>query len=169
MVGFAACNIFHDDRHSLEIVDEACSDLSSRLFLRIREEMGSAYTVGSSFGSGLDPGSFIVYAGTAPDQVDEVRDALLDEMDKLAREGLDAAELERAKRTYSGKMARQRQSSAGLAESMALEELYGLGWNYGEEQRRVVEGLELGSINELARAYFREPPKVVVTVSADAS
>ncbi|MFV1994966.1 MAG: M16 family metallopeptidase [Verrucomicrobiales bacterium] len=67
MVGFAGCNLYHQDRLALEILDEACSDLSSRLFQRVREELGLAYSVGSSFGYGFDPGSFVMYASTSPE------------------------------------------------------------------------------------------------------
>ncbi len=40
MVGFPGTDLFSPDNAALEIIDEACSDLGSRLFLRIREEMG---------------------------------------------------------------------------------------------------------------------------------
>lgn len=165
MAGFAACNIFHEDRLALEILDEACSDLSSRLFIRIREEMGLAYMVGSSFGCGFDPGGFVVYAGTAPDKAAEVREALLEEIANLSRDGLTEVELKRAKRTYLGKMLMQRQSNAGLADAVALDELYGLGWDNGETQRGLIENLKLKEVNQVIGSYFGDRHRVVVTVS----
>ena len=45
-------------------LQEACSDLGSRLFLRIREKLGLAYYVGAQNVVGLAPGYFAFYAGT---------------------------------------------------------------------------------------------------------
>ena len=45
-------------------MQEACSDLGSRLFLRIREKLGLAYYVGAQNFLGLVPGYFAFYAGT---------------------------------------------------------------------------------------------------------
>ena len=59
----------HDaDRYALELLQEACSDLGSRLFLRIREKLGLAYYVGAQNFLGLAPGYFAFYAGTAPEK-----------------------------------------------------------------------------------------------------
>ena len=49
----------HDeDRYALELIQESCSDLGSRLFLRIREQLGLAYYVGAQHFAGLLPGYF---------------------------------------------------------------------------------------------------------------
>ena len=80
MVGFPGTDLFNPDNAAIEIIDEACSDLGSRLFLRIREEMGLAYFVGSSQMSGLARGMFAFYLGTAPEKLGEVKLALHDEI-----------------------------------------------------------------------------------------
>ena len=56
MVGYRGADVFSPDRYALELIDEASSDLGSRFFVRIREEMGLAYFVGSSQMQGLVPG-----------------------------------------------------------------------------------------------------------------
>jgi zinc protease len=48
MVGFRSADMFSEDRYALELIDEASSDLGSRFFIRIREQMGLAYFVGST-------------------------------------------------------------------------------------------------------------------------
>ncbi|MBA2742773.1 MAG: insulinase family protein, partial [Chthoniobacterales bacterium] len=47
MVGYRGADMFSKDRYPLELIDEASSDLGSRFFVRIREQMGLAYYVGS--------------------------------------------------------------------------------------------------------------------------
>ncbi len=56
MVGYRGADMFSPDRYALELIDEASSDLGSRFFVRIREEMGLAYFVGASQMQGLVPG-----------------------------------------------------------------------------------------------------------------
>src|SRR5438874_907481 len=45
MVGYRGADIFSPDRYALQLIDEASSDLGSRFFIRIREQMGLAYYV----------------------------------------------------------------------------------------------------------------------------
>ena len=66
MVGYRGADMFSPDRYALELIDEASSDLGSRFFIRIREEMGLAYYVGASQMQGLVPGLFAFYLGTDP-------------------------------------------------------------------------------------------------------
>ena len=61
----------------MELLQEACSDLGSRLFLRIREKLGLAYYVGAQNFVGLAPGYFAFYVGTMPEKVDLVEKELL--------------------------------------------------------------------------------------------
>src|ERR1700739_525775 len=98
------------DRQALELIDEASSDLGSRFFIRIREDMGLAYYVGASQMQGLVPGLFAFYLGTDPQKIEPVKTALLDEINKLASQGLTPEELARAKRKMIGqhKIAMQR-------------------------------------------------------------
>src|SRR5207248_9578639 len=64
MVGFRGASLLSPDRYALELIDEASSDLGSRFFIRIREQMGLAYYVGASQMQGLVPGLFAFYLGT---------------------------------------------------------------------------------------------------------
>jgi len=98
VVGFPGASLQSDDRYALELLQEACSDLGSRLFLRIRENLGLAYYVGAQNFLGLVPGFFAFYVGTAPEKIDLVESELLKEAELLRAEGLSEEELKRAKR-----------------------------------------------------------------------
>src|SRR5947207_17350 len=93
MGGYRGVDVFSKDRHALELIDEASSDLGSRFFIRIREQMGLAYFVGASQMQGLVPGLFAFYLGTDPQKIEPVKTALLDEIRKLANDGLTQEEL----------------------------------------------------------------------------
>jgi zinc protease len=71
VIGFRGSTLFDPESYALEILQEACSDLGSRLFMRIRENLGLAYYVGAQNFAGLSP-LFGFYVGTAPEKVDLV-------------------------------------------------------------------------------------------------
>jgi predicted Zn-dependent peptidase len=76
--------------------------MSSRLFQRIREERGLAYSVYSFSSSYSDAGMFGVYAGCQPGKADEVLSLIVAELDAAARGELDAEEIERGKGQMRG-------------------------------------------------------------------
>ena len=157
MVGFPGIDMHSPDSAALDLLDEACSDLGSRLFLRIREEMGLAYFIGSSHMAGLARGMFVFYLGTDPAKLPAVKAALHEEIAKLARDGLTAEEVSRSREKSLGQMEIRHQSNGAFAYQAALNELYGLGHSYHITQRRQLEALTTGEIAAAARRYFQQP------------
>ena len=164
MIGYPGTTIGSPDRYALELIDEASSDLGSRFFIRIREELGLAYFVGSSQMLGLAPGVFTFYVGTDPLKVELVREAFSGEIAKLAADGLTAQELTRAKKKLLGKQAISYQSNASLAYTSALDELYGLGYLNHKAMAAQLEAITLEEVREVARRYFHQKPSVTVVV-----
>jgi predicted Zn-dependent peptidase len=76
--------------------------MSSRLFQRIREERGLAYSVYSFAHGYRDTGQFGVYAGCQPGKVEEVLGLVLGELDAVAAGSLSSAEVERGKGQMRG-------------------------------------------------------------------
>lgn len=164
MVGYRGVDVFSPDRHALELIDEASSDLGSRFFIRIREKMGLAYYVGASQVQGLVPGLFAFYLGTDPAKIKPVKTALLEEIGKLASEGLTAKELTRAKKKLVGQQQIANQSNDSFGYHSALDELYGLGFNYQKSLEADIEKVTLQDIKRVAAKYFRDQPYVLATV-----
>ena len=164
MIGYPGTTVGSPDRYALELIDEASSDLGSRFFIRIREELGLAYFVGSSQMVGLAPGMFTFYVGTDPLKVDLVREAFAGEIAKLAAEGLTEVELTRAKKKLLGKQAISYQSNASLAYTAALDELYGLGYLHYQAMATQLEAVTLDQVRGVARRYFQDQPAVTAIV-----
>ncbi|MEA3213457.1 MAG: zinc protease [Chthoniobacter sp.] len=164
MTGFHGADLFSPDRAVLELIDEASSDLGSRFFLRIREEMGLAYFVGSSQMMGLARGPFVFYLGTDPAKLSEVKAALHDEIRKLAEQGLTAPELARAREKFLGAQDIRNQSNDAFAYTCALDELYGLGFANYRQLRAQIEAVTLDDVRRVARRYFAEQPAITAIV-----
>jgi zinc protease len=164
MTAFHTIALDHPDRAALDLIDEACSDLGSRLFMRIREEMGLAYFVGSSQLLGLVKGAFTFYLGTDPAKLAEVKSALHEEITKLGTDGLTQEEITRAKAKVIGQQDIRNQSNDALAFSSALDELYGLGFDHHEKWRAQIDAVTIDDIRRVARTYFAEQPGVTAIV-----
>ena len=168
MVGYRGTDIFSKDRRALELIDEASSDLGSRFFVRIREEMGLAYYVGATQVQGLVPGLFAFYLGTSPEKVEPVKAALLDEIKKLATEGLKDEELVRAKKKLIGQQQIANQSNDTFGFQCALDEVYGLGFDNYKKLEPEVEAVTLDDIKRTAARYFADQPYVLAIVQPPA-
>jgi zinc protease len=164
MVGYRGADVFSPDRHPLELIDEASSDLGSRFFIRIREKMGLAYYVGASQVQGLVPGLFAFFVGTDPQKIEPVKAALLDEIRKLASDGLTTEELARAKKKLIGQQQISNQSNDTFGFQCALDELYGLGFNFHKSLEADIEKVTMDDIKRVAAKYFRDQPYVLATV-----
>jgi zinc protease len=163
VIGFPGTTIHNDDHYALELIHEACSDLGSRLFLRIREELGLAYYCGAQNFAGIVPGYFAFYTGTEPSKAELVESELLREAELLRTEGLTDAELNRAKAKIIGQKKIHRQDIGNLASITALDELYGLGFQHSELDDAKFEAVTPGQIKAVARKYLT-PEGFVVSV-----
>jgi predicted Zn-dependent peptidase len=94
----------HDDRRwALGVLSAALGGgMSSRLFQSIREERGLAYSVYTFSGTYSDAGLFGVYAGCQPGKADEVLDLIRTELDRVERDGITEAEVQRGKGQMRG-------------------------------------------------------------------
>ncbi len=165
MAGFRGADALSPDRVALELIDTASSDMASRFFQRIREELGLAYFVGASQMMGFAPGIFTFYLGTDPTKVDLVRKNFDEEIAALAREGLDEAELVRAKKKLIGGEAIRNQSLEAIAHIAAVDELYGLGADHYKSRTAEIEAVTADQIRAVARKYFQEPCRATVLVT----
>ena len=87
-----------DDLYPLSVMNNLFGGgMSSRLFQRIREEMGAVYSVYSFPSTYTNCGTFTVYAGTSPESAQKVADELHHQIRLLCEDGVTQEEFERAK------------------------------------------------------------------------
>jgi len=167
VVGYPGTTLFDEDHFALELIQEACSDLGSRLFLRIREQLGLAYYVGAQHFAGLAPGYFAFYAGTEPAKAVLVEQEILKEAGVLRNEGLSAEELKRAKAKLIGQKKIARQELGHLASTTTLDELYGLGYRRAELDDAKFEAVTPEQVKAAAQKYLKPDAAVVAIVKPE--
>ena len=120
ILGFRAYTIFDERRFALEVLaDVLGGGMSSRLFKRVREELGAAYYIDADTDLSLDHGSFAIGAGVDHGKIQVVIEAVLAECLRLREELVPEAELQRTKDHMAGGMI------LGLETSDALASYYG--------------------------------------------
>lgn len=167
-LGFPGTTFDSADRCALELIHEACSDMGSRLFVRIRDELGLAYYVSTTNFLGRTPGYFAFYCGTAPEKADLVETELRAQAAALASDGLTDEELARAKAKIIGQRKIARQDLGGLALSTALDELYGLGYGHSATEEERYSAVTREQVRAVAAKYLRADAAVVSVIRGNA-
>jgi zinc protease len=168
VIGFPGTTMASEDKYALDLLQECCSDLGSRLFLRIREQLGLAYYVGAQNFAGVAPGYFAFYTGTEPAKAAQVEKELLAEAELLRTEGLTAEELKRAKAKIVGQKKIARADLGNLATTTALDELYGLGWQRTELDDVKYEAVTLEQVKATAQKYLKADAYVICIMKPEA-
>jgi predicted Zn-dependent peptidase len=131
--------------------------MSSRLFQRIREERGLAYSVYSFSGGYADDGVFGVYAGCQPGKADEVLGLMAEELDAAANGSLTEAEIERGKGQTRGGIVLGLEDSGSRMTRIGKSELV-----YGEilgvdELLDIVDGITAQDVTDVAAELLTRP------------
>ncbi len=143
-------------RYGLRVLNTLLGGLmSSRLFQRIREEAGLAYSVGSGLSFLSDTGLLSIQMGVAPEQGREALRLLRLELDTLASEGPTESEVESAKMYLKGGVIIGMESVSNRMEHMARQELYTGRYSPPEEHVAAVLAVTREQVAELAAEFAR--------------
>ncbi len=128
---------------------------SSRLWQKIREERGLAYSVGASSIMFNDCGMLMVSAATSPGQTIDVLDITIEEMRDVVANGVTADELELAKQQTRASVLLSLEDSASRAAALAQSEMLHGRQILLEESLRNTEAVTLEDVRDVAREFFK--------------
>lgn len=131
--------------------------LSSRLFQRIREERGLAYSVYSSVDTFADTGAFSVYLGCQPENLNEVTALARGVLEEVAADGITDAECARAKGSLRGGLVLGLEDSASRMNRIGRSELsYGNHRSISETLARI-DAVTSDEVGAVARSLLARP------------
>ena len=131
-------------------------NMSSRLFQKIREERGLAYSVYSYGTAFLEGGLFTIYAGTTKESYKEVLEIIKNEFNDIRENGITESELQKSKNQFLSMLTFSLESSKGKMSRMANSYLL-----YDEvididEIIEKIEKITLEDIKKTAEYLFQE-------------
>ncbi len=122
--GVRAFNMQSEKRYAQKIIASLLGGMmSSRLFARVREEMGSAYYIATYLDENPQTGVVVTRAGVDSDRAKEVVDAIREEYERMAKEKVGKDELQKAKDYIKGKTSLRMEQSDALAYFYGVQEL----------------------------------------------
>ncbi len=157
VIGFRTVGLHNADSYVLSMIDEACSDMGSRLFNRIREELGLAYYVGAQSFMAYGAGAFYFYVGTDPKKLDLAQKEMQQQIADLAKNGLQTDELERAKITWRSSWLKSQQGNGPIADALGWDELNGLGYEHHSRLPEIVDAISAKDVKRVAKQFFKNP------------
>ena len=123
-LGVRGYNLFHSQRYSQELLGLILGGMmSSRLFIKIREELGLAYYVKTSVSSDPDTGFLVTQAGVDNGKVKKAISAILEEYKNISQKKISLKELEKAKDHFKGKMSLSLETSDAKAIFYGTQEI----------------------------------------------
>jgi predicted Zn-dependent peptidase len=142
-------------RHALMLVNALFGGgMSSRLFQRIREELGLAYSVHSFQSFHAMAGQQGIYLGCAPEKVEEAMSAVRSELALLQVAGLSDDELAMGKQQLKGQITLSMESVSARMYRAAAVELYDEPYRPLDEVLARVDAITAGEVQAVCRDFY---------------
>lgn len=123
-VGVRGYDLFHPQRYTQSVLATMLGgNMSSRLFIEVREKRGLAYYVNASSQSATDTGYLVARAGVDHDNLEETIDIILKEYKRLKQKKVTDRELNKAKDYLKGSLTLSLESSDAQASFYSGQEL----------------------------------------------
>ncbi len=156
VLGARAFSKFDERRYALSLLSVILGQgMSSRLFQKIREEMGAAYYVYSLADLNCDHGFFGVATGVALGKTQEAIKVIMEDFKKIANEAPSEAEVKKAKDYLKGKQALGLETSDEFAFFYGLQQLYYKKTFSLEEIYKKIDAVTPQMIMDLAKELFQ--------------
>jgi len=143
--------------------------MSSRLFQRVREELGLAYSVSTFQNFHVDTGMHGVYVATAHETAVDAASAIRDELASVAARGIPAEELDAAKGQLKGQLTLSLEGVTSRMYRAAAVELYGQPFRALDEVLAAVDAISEDLVAEVCREYFDPRAQTVLSLGPRAA
>ncbi len=163
MTGFPGVTFSDPHYDALDVLQTAMSGLTSELALEVRDRRGLAYFTGALQQAGMEPGMFVLYAGTRRDAVAAIETLFENERRRLTEEGLREDELARAKAQLKASHDMRLQNLLATAQECALNERYGLGADWLLTRPARIDAVSADAIRQAAQRLLT-PDRQAVSI-----
>jgi zinc protease len=147
------------DYYALQVLDTILgggAGFTARIPHRLRDELGLAYTTFASITmtAGLDPGRFVSFIGTSPENMKLATEGLINEVRRIIDEPVSAQELQDAKEYLTGSFVFAFESSPQIARFLIHAEVYSLGFDYVEKYPEYIRAVTVEDISRVSKKYL---------------
>jgi len=163
-LGVRGYSLFSPQKYSQEVLATILGGMmSSRLFIKVREELGLAYYINSGADTSTDSGFLVTQAGIDNSKIELGIKTIVNEYKKISREKVPASELKKAKDFLKGKTALLLESSDAKASFYGIQELLEGRVLTPEEMYDKINKVTSNDVLEVAKNLFR-PEKLNLAI-----
>ncbi len=157
------------DYYALQVLDTILgggAGFTARIPQRLRDDLGLAYTTFASITmtAGLDPGRFISFIGTSPENMKLAIEGLVNEIRRIIEEPVTVEELQDAKDYLTGSFVFAFESSAQISRFLVHAEIYGLGFDYVQKYPDYIHAITIQDVSRAAKLYLDSENYTLVVV-----
>ena len=157
VMGVRAYDRFDERRYALEVLATALGGgMSSRLFTKVREQMGAAYYVKAGADMYTDHGYLMAWAGVGNERLLDSVKAIVGEFKRLKEEGLSEKELQKVKDYIVGKMMLGLETSDDLAFFYGEQELLDKKLVRADEIAQNIQSVSAQDVLKIAKDIFQD-------------
>lgn len=157
MMGWPGFQNGHKDNPVVVVLNTILGgSMSSRLFIRIRERLGLAYTVRSGAENYRDTGYVYVRAGLEAKNINKAISEIKKEIKKLADKGISKRELEDAKTHIRGGLTLSMEDSSNQANWYAKTALFDESVKTPEEKLKKIEKVTADEVKNMAKKLYKD-------------
>lgn len=155
VIGVRTFNLYDKRMPALKVLSTILGNgMSSRLFQKMRNELGICYYVSSSLNDLTDHGSFLVSAGVDKNRFDIAVNGILGELKKMKDQKVKEDELKKAKDYLIGRMYLGLESSDSLANFYGFQEIMREKIKTPKEMEKEIQDIKAEDIQRLAKQIF---------------
>lgn len=156
-LGFPAFSLFDRRLPALSVLATVLGgNMSSRLFINIRERLGLAYFIRTEASLYQDTGAFLVRAGLEKTRIKEAIRKIWDELRLVTRDGVTPEELARAQEYLKGKIILSLEDSEHIADWVGKQMLLKGGIETPEEKIKKLMAVTAAEVRQVARLLIRQ-------------
>ncbi|MCX6720797.1 MAG: pitrilysin family protein [Candidatus Staskawiczbacteria bacterium] len=163
-LGVRAYDMFDKRRYSLALLSIILGgNMSSRLFIKVRERNGLAYSIHTSADATTDTGYLVTQAGIDHKNLEKAIELILQEYKDLKNNKITEKELQKAKDYLKGTTSLSLDSSDSQASFYAVQELLEKNILTPEEKFKLIDMVSIDDIKNVAEDIF-VPEKINLAV-----
>ena len=163
-LGVRAYDMFHPKKYALAILAAILGgNMSSRLFISVRERKGLAYYIHTSVDNSTDSGYLVTQAGIDHKNLEKTASLILKGYESLKNKEIKKSELQKTKDYLKGTLSLSLESSDSQASFFAMQDLLENKILGPEEKFKKIDEVSISDIKEVAKDVF-SPEKLNMAI-----
>ncbi|MFT5871614.1 MAG: putative Zn-dependent peptidase [Clostridium sp.] len=155
-LGIPGIELGNDDTYTLILLSNILGGgASSRLFQKVREELGVCYSIYSYISAFKNTGIISIYAGLNPMYAEVAIDSIKEEVSKFARLGIDSEKLNKAKEQLKGSYILGLESTSSRMFSNGRSVMFLNKINTPKDVLRKINEIDMSRVNAVMEKTFK--------------